>query len=163
MSGELVHVPRIEDDPGHRDPDAARGQSAIAARRVRIAQRRARVADLILQHTPQREIARIEHVGLGTVSDDVKAIKAMWAERASEAYGARVALEDAKLDRLERSWAEKAQKDEKAAMVYLRIMERRAKMHGTDKPVQIDANLHLDVGTERERGLRLVEAIESAG
>lgn len=160
---QLVHVPRPEDDPGRREPDAPSGQTVLATRRVRVAQRRARVVDLLLQQVPQREIARREHVGLGTISDDVKAIKAMWAGHCAEAYGARVAVEDAKLDLMERAWLPKALDDEKAAGVYLRIVERRAKLHGFDQPTKIDGTFTFDLEEERERGLRLVEAVEAVG
>lgn len=161
-STALVHIPRPEDDPEHRDPNAGTPRAARAAQRVRIAQRRAEVADLVLQQVPQREIARRLNVGLGTVGDDVRAVKAMWAERTAEAYGQRVAEEDAKLDLLERKWLPKALDDEKAALIFLRILDRRAKLHGLDQPVKAELTVTVDLEQERQRGLSLVEQARSA-
>lgn len=149
----IIHVPRPEDDPGQRDPDAAGGRAAIAARRVRIAERRARVAELILLQVPQREIARRERVGLGTVSDDVKAIKAMWAERAAEAYDAHAAREQAKLDAREKVWLPLALAgDEKADQRCTVIAQERAKLLGLYKPTRVEHSGSIDVNEERERG-----------
>lgn len=159
MSAELVHVPRPEDDPEHREPNAGTPRAARAAQRVRIAQRRAEVAELVLEQVPQREIARRLNVGLGTVGDDVRAVKAMWAERTTEAYAARVAEEDAKLDYLERKWIDRAGEGEKAALIYLRILDRRAKLHGLDQPVKAELTVHHDLAAEKERGRELVDEV----
>lgn len=156
----IVHVPRPEDDPEQYGPNAGTPRAARAAQKVRIAQRRAEVADLVLQQVSQREIARRLHVGLGTVGDDVRAVKAMWAERTAESYAQRVAEEDAKLDLLERKWLPKALDDEKAALIFLRIVERRAKLHGLDQPVKAEVTVSVDLAAEKARGLRLVSEVE---
>lgn len=159
----IVHVPRPEDDPEHRGPDAATGQTVVAARKVAIARRRTDVAELILLHVPQREIARRLGCGLGTVSDDVKAVKAMWAERAGDAYDAHVARELAKLDLREQHWLPKAiDGDEKADQRCQAIAQERAKLLGLYKPIRFEGTVHHDLAAEKERGLRLVREAEDA-
>jgi hypothetical protein len=153
---ELVHVPRSEDDPERREPNAVKGQTTVAAHRVRVAQRRSEVSALILAKIPQREIARRLSVGLGTVGDDVKAIKAMWAERSADAYETHVAEEVAKLDWLERAFLPAAfTADVDAAVMLLKIMDRRARLLGLDKPAKLEV-AHTDADAQRQRAEELL-------
>lgn len=160
MTGtDLVHVPRAYEDPERREPNDAPARTRMATRRVVIAQRREKVADLIRAHVSYREIARVLGVGLGTVGDDVKAIKAMYAARSAEAYEARVAEEDAKLDFLERIHFPAVAKGEKwASEFYLRIMDRRSKLHGLDQPARVSAKVTVEHTTTLDAEIeRLVD------
>lgn len=156
---DLVHVPRAYDDPERRDSNTTSPSTPLATRKVVIAQRREKVADLIRAHVSYREIARVLGVGLGTVGDDVKAIKAAHLERAAESYEARVAEEDAKLDFLERiHFPQVAKGDKWSSEFYLRIMDRRAKLHGLDQPVRAEIKVErVEVEDRRARARELLD------
>lgn len=162
-STDLVHVPRPEDDPEQRDPNAGTPRAARAARKVAIGQRRSEVAALVLSKIPQREIARRLHVGLGTVGDDVKAIKGMWADRAAESYDAHVAEELAKLDWLERAFLPGAfTGDVKSAEMLLKVMDRKARLLGLDQPTQAKVTIDVvDVEAQKARAREQLEQVRS--
>lgn len=162
MTGtEIVHVPRAYEDPERRESNTTSPSTPIATRRVIIAQRREKVADLIRAHVSYREIARVLNVGLGTVGDDVKAIKAAYLERATEAYEARVAEEDAKLDFLERIHFQAVAKGEKwASEFYLQIHTKRVALHGLAQPVKAELKVeHVEVEAKRARARELLETV----
>ena len=61
-------------------------------------------AELYLAGRNQYEIAEVIGVSQGTISNDLKAIRAMWRERAVIAFSERKAEELARLDKLEREY-----------------------------------------------------------
>jgi DNA-binding CsgD family transcriptional regulator len=156
---DLVHVPCAYEDPERRESNTTSPSTPIAARRVVIAQRREKVADLIRAHVSYREIARVLGVGLGTVGDDVKAIKAEHMERATESYAARVAEEDAKLDFLERTiYRDVAARDKWACEFYLQIHTKRVALHGLAQPVKAEIKVErVEVEDRRDRARELLE------
>lgn len=105
-----------------------------------IASRRQQVAALRMSHWTQTEIAKAVGVSVATVNRDLQAVREDWAERRDAAYSSWVAEELAKLDALERSWLPRALKvqdaDVSAVREVLRVMDRRAKLLGLDRPEQ---------------------------
>jgi hypothetical protein len=138
---------------GPPDPPHATDSKQIAARtqkaahRTRIAQRRERVSAALLAGRSYREIAAmitaqgdLGNVSATTIADDVKQIRDGWRERASLSYDMLVGHEVAKLDALERGHMAAAMSgDPAAARIVIRVMERRARLLGLDRP----ATFHL--------------------
>lgn len=103
-----------------------------------IAQRRKQVAYYRMMHFPQREIAKRVGVSVATVNRDLQAVREEWMERRNAAYGSWVAEEIAKLDALEKVWLPRALSRESldtgTVREVMRIMDRRAKLLGLDRP-----------------------------
>lgn len=100
-------------------------------------QRQEVVEGLLIAHWPMRRIA--EHVGVsvGTVHNDVQAIKARWKAHHAEKYDAFVAEELQKCIALERAlWPRAMAGDGGAADRVLRTMHHRAKLLGLYAPTQ---------------------------
>lgn len=107
------------------------------SKRDQMAERRQHVANLRLAHYTQQEIANELGLSVTTVCRDLQALRAEWQERRSMAFDGWVAEELAKLDALERAILPQAlQGKPGAAERVLKIMDRRARMLGLDKPQQ---------------------------
>lgn len=105
------------------------------ARQDEIAARRQQVALLRMTHMTQEQIANRLGVSIGTVNNDLQAIRAEWSERRTQGYDSWVSEEVAKLDSIEQAWLPKALKgDDKAVSRVLAIMDRRSKLLGLDQP-----------------------------
>lgn len=74
-------------------------------KRASIAERRARVAELLKQRVDQREIAAAVGCSVGTVNGDIRALEQEWMAAALEGMGALKARELVELDALEREAA----------------------------------------------------------
>lgn len=97
--------------------------------------RRQRVATMRLAHLSQREIAEQLGVSLGTVNQDLRAIRDEWLERRVSAYDEWVAEELAKLDRIEKIFFPKILAGDLGATDRVfSAMDRRARLLGLDKP-----------------------------
>jgi hypothetical protein len=117
----------------------------------RIEQRRREVAALVAAHWNYREIATRLGVASSTVSDDVKAIREQWRQRATEGYASFLAEEIAKLDLLEHELLPRALSggpeggvDLAAVDRVLAIRDRRARMLGLDSPSRVEVTMHLE-------------------
>ena len=121
-----------------------------SAKRIEIAQRRTRVADLIKSGLSNRAIAAQLGCDEGTVRGDVKNVLAHLSEEtAARAPGARDVML-AQLDDIfipAHTKASAADGNDNAALTCVRIMERRAKLLGLDAPVKQDVTQHGDVPT----------------
>jgi hypothetical protein len=164
MTAALVpyHGPVVTQGQTAALVDIAAGHHGQGTDADRLAARAEVIATLLLRGVSYRDIGEAVGISKSQVGREVAKIRTGWEARTAAAYGARIAEEDAKLDWLERQWFDAAGSDAKAAELLIRIMDRRAKLLGLDKPTKIDARLTLDVEAERARGLRLVEAVESA-
>lgn len=143
-------------EPARENPDAwRRGGKPDAARRIVIDERRAKVAELVLQHVPYREISRRVDVALGTVVDDVRQIRKGWQARAAEHYSLLVAAEVARLDALEAVWLPVAldphdDRAEAATRVLDRVARHKARLLGIEAPKRIQAEILGPAGLEPE-------------
>lgn len=100
-----------------------------------IAARRAQVAAFRLSHFTQRQIAARLGVSVGTINEDLRAIRDEWQARRATHYDDWVGEELAKLDRLEQSLMGMAlQGQHQATDRILSIMDRRARLIGLDRP-----------------------------
>lgn len=105
-------------------------------------QRRDQITAMMLSHTPYRQMASLLGVGIGTIARDVKLIRKRWIANSLRSYEAHVADMSALLDGIERAMGPKAlQGDPKAAEVLMRVMERRARLLGLDRPTKIEATV----------------------
>jgi hypothetical protein len=129
------------------------------ANQAAIAERRARVADMLLARVPQREIARRCGVALGTISDDVRSIKQDWYDRAAASYMQHVAEEVAKLDLLERLLIPRVVGGELAAVDrMLKVMVHRAALLNLEHP----PNAFAEVQSLEARRTRTFELLRAA-
>ena len=109
----------------------------VAAARNACEQRREQVAGLLLARTPYRQMASMLNVALSTIAKDVQIIRKRWVASSLHSYEQHVSEQAALLDGLERAMAPKALLgDARAAEVLLRVMERRARLLGLDRPVR---------------------------
>ena len=100
-------------------------------------ERRDQVAGMMLARTPYRKMASLLGVALGTIAADVQVIRKRWIANSVHSYDQHVAEQSALLDGIERAMAPKAMLgNERAAEVLLRVMERRARLLGLDRPVR---------------------------
>lgn len=102
-----------------------------------IEQRRAIVADLLLNGWSASNIAR--HVGVhrDTVYEDIKAVRALWAQNQTHSYAEWVQAELEALDHMEAKIAHRIDTgDVQAVQTRLKIQERRAKYLGLDSPTR---------------------------
>ncbi len=118
--------------------------------RLAIEERRAQVAALVLSHVSYQRIATMLGVSKTTVFKDVQLLRRQYRVRAGADYETYVAAELAKLDMLEQAWMPKAlpfhplakpedaSAAERAAVIILRIHERRGRLTGHDQPVKVD-------------------------
>ena len=128
--------------------------------------RRARVAQLVLRVLTAREIVVALASGdnpiinaktgapwsLGTVADDLKALKAEWNRRAAEAYDEHRARQLAEVAELKRAaWSSRRYE------TVLRCLEREAKLLGLDAPARdTQVALNLDVGNLSDEQLQRI-------
>jgi DNA-binding CsgD family transcriptional regulator len=116
-------------------PKGRAGRPITNAETARIAERRAEVAALLLEHRTYREMAQRLDCSAATIAEDVKAVREVWRQRASEDYGAWLAEETAKLDAIEAALLPGAcAGDFRAVDRQLALMARRARIHGLDQP-----------------------------
>lgn len=115
-------------------------------RTLEIAQRRREVAALTLAQLTQTEIAQRIGVSQQTVCEDLKKIKGQWAKQNAEEYETTIARERATLDQLQRVVAARAFLGEHEAVLdLLRILERRARLLGLDRPARVEATVNHEV------------------
>ena len=103
-----------------------------------IEQRRSTVADLLVNGWSASKIA--EHVGVhrDTVYEDIKAIRAMWAENQTHSYDEWVHAELEALAHMEAKIAHRIDTgDPQAIAVRLRIQDRRSKYLALDAPTRV--------------------------
>jgi len=133
-----------------------------------IIERRRRAIGIILAERPtisQRELMEVlekqadivnPRTGaaycLGTINNDLQAIKRGWMERAYQCYSDWVSEQVAKLDRLE----ERAWRSNDLAIV-LRCIDRRCKLLGLDEPTRLIVDWQQEA---REAGLDPAEVFE---
>lgn len=111
------------------------GRQKGAGKELEITQRRARVASMILAGVSYRQIAEREGVALATVAADKAAIVAEWQEAYLGDVAAEMAIDLRRLDDLITRITVSLQTggaDPSLAMVFIRALERRARMLGYD-------------------------------
>lgn len=126
----------------------------------RLAARAEVIAHLLLRGETYRSIGETLGISKSQVGREVAKIRAGWAERTAAAYQDRIDEEDAKLDWLERQWITEAGSDQKAAELLLKIMDRRARLLGLDKPTRIETTLHVDLEEKKQRAQGLIDEVE---
>lgn len=114
-----------------------RRQSQTSARRIIARQREARAMEMRLAGHTYAEIA--EALGISSVSayQAVRRVLDRLAERTNETAEQVRKIEESRLDELLRSLWDRRH-DPKIVDRILRIMERRARLLGLDKPTQVD-------------------------
>jgi hypothetical protein len=138
-----VIVEHMAPSNGHHAGGPAKGQELNA-----IEQRRQTVAYMVASHHTYREIGDALGVASSTLSDDVKAIREQWRERAAADYASFLAEEMAKLDHLERKVLPQALRGDKNLLAVdraLRIIDRRVRILGLDAPSKVDAVLKVEM------------------
>jgi hypothetical protein len=132
---------------GHHAGGPARGVELN-----KIEQRRQSVASMVASHYTYREIGDALGIASSTVSDDVKAIRERWRQRATADYASFLAEEIAKLDLLEHELLPKALSggpkgglNLSAVDRVLAIRDRRARMLGLDVPSKVEATLKVEL------------------
>ena len=123
---------------------ARRTSEEKAQQAVQIADRRRRVAALVLARAPQKDIARKEGVSPATICTDVAALHLEWkAARVADTDTQRV-REEAALDADELAWRERMQREtdpDRKLRIYDRIakiMDSRRKLLGLDAPTRTE-------------------------
>jgi len=144
---------------GTWDANAKYGHSAAA--KDERSRRRLLVAELLrLRRTTTQMHQAVIAAGFdcpsrSTIGNDVAAIRAQRARNAGAFYGEMVEAETAKLDDLENLlWSKLfggAEIDGSILNGMLRLMERRAKLHGLDKPTRVETTVQV---TEAAQQLR---------
>ena len=121
---------------------ARRTTEEKAQQTVQIADRRRRVAALVLARARQKDIARQEKVSPATICTDVAALHREWkAARVADTDTQRV-REEAALDADELAWRERMQREtdpDRKLRIYDRIakiMDSRRKLLGLDAPTK---------------------------
>ncbi len=102
-------------------------------------ERREQVAELRISGMTTRAIA--EKVGTShvTVVNDLKVIRAEWAESMNQSYDQHVALESARYDRtLEALWPAVSRGEIEAVNAFIRLADRRARLLGLDHSDKIN-------------------------
>lgn len=113
-TGKAIHQPPIDE---------------VAATR----ERERRAVELAISGASLDQIA--QEVGYADKSGAWKAIRRTLDRQEAAAVTELRALENARLDRLQSAWWDKALGgDDKAAQIVLRVFERRAKLNGLDQP-----------------------------
>jgi hypothetical protein len=121
-------------------PKGRAGRPITNAETARIAERRAEVAAMLLEHRTYREMAQRLDCSAATIAEDVKAVREGWHQRAGVHYGTWLAEESAKLDTIEATVLPKAcAGDLRAVDRQLALMTRRARIHGLDQPEAVAA------------------------
>lgn len=144
-----------EDKRGGNNPTGQSGvPDLVELRRHKVAQllvlrpgiSRRQVVDFLGQHDPETGQPRLVNpetgnpFSLGTIQNDIAAIKDRWIERADEDIEAWVAGESAKLDELEAACWRTGNYDG-----VLRIITFRARLFGLCRPAQVEANVGGDI------------------
>lgn len=126
---------------GVNEPGAA---TRYASKRLEIIERRKQVATLLLNRTPQRDIAKALNVSAATVSGDVTAVKKEWMQESQAAIEGHIAHELAAMNADERMLRGRliATNDTDGKLrVYdriLKLMEQRRKLLGLDAPLRLE-------------------------
>ncbi len=137
-------------DYGTRGPSRKEKSAAVAARMLK-------VAELHSARVPQHEIAKTLDVSTATICQDLKRIRAAWAleyrERLDEARDRELAA-IAKDERRARQRLVKLKEDDTKGFCYLmkvilELMERRAKIQGTDAPTKVESKIDATVSDRR--------------
>ncbi len=109
---------------------------------LKIEARRNKALTLYEEGKSSREVATQLGVGPTTIQDDLIAVKQNWREENLETIDKRIALEAAYLDLLQSRWWDVAMDlDPIACQNVLRIIDRRIKLYGLDRPVAIDVKI----------------------
>lgn len=124
--------------------------------------RRVLVADGVLDHKSQRELAAELGVVVSTINADMKAIRIEWQRERIESAEHAAAEDLQRLAEMEAAIRPAVLRGEHQAIDrQLKIMERRAKMLGIDAPTQIDLFGFIRKLAEEE-GLDPEEAVAEA-
>lgn len=104
-----------------------------------IEKRRRAVAANLLAGLNYRDIAEGLNVSVGTVSGDVKALMTQWREDQAKDVGDHVAIDLRRMDMaINAIWDDVKAGKLQAIDRLLKILERRSKMLGYDKPDKVD-------------------------
>ena len=107
------------------------------AKPAEIPARREKVSSMLIARVNYRAIAKKLDVSLGTIASDVKAMFKRWNEEQIENINEQKLLDLALLDRsLTALYNGVQQGDTQKIATMVRVLERKAKMFGSDAPVQ---------------------------
>lgn len=125
-----------------------------------IADRRAQVAELTLNGFSQRQIAKRLGIALGTVNNDLQAVRQEWAEQRSATYEQHVGAMMARLTQMERTLARGlVEGDLPTIDRALKVLDRRARLLGLDVPQAVSVDFDVEAGRRRIR--EFLEAAEA--
>jgi DNA-binding CsgD family transcriptional regulator len=123
-------------------PKGRAGRPVTNAETARIAERRAEVAGMLLDHRTYREMAELLYCSAATITEDVKSIREAWRERYLSHYHEHAALELAKIDQVERKlWPQIDDGKLAAIETWIKLSRRRAQLLGLDKPERVEATV----------------------
>jgi hypothetical protein len=138
----------------------AAGRDGRGTDQDRLLARRRVIAALLLKGHTYRDIGAIVGLGKSQVGREVAKIREEWRDRTAVDYQARVDEEDAKLDLVEPIFlAAAAEGSAKGAEILLKIMDRRAKLLGLDKPAKLEVT-HPDESAQRQRAQELLGRVD---
>jgi uncharacterized protein YerC len=124
-------------------PKGRAGRPVTNAETARIAERRAEVAAMLLEHRTYREMAQRLDCSAATITEDVKSVREAWRERYASHYYEHAAEELAKLERVEhRLWPQIEDGKPAAIETWIKLSRRRAQLLGLDKPERVDVVQH---------------------
>lgn len=117
-----------------------------------IADRRHKVAELVLSGYSERAIARRLEVSNGTVHNDIVALRKEWAEERTAKWEEHVGLMMARLTQLERTLTRPIAEGDLAAVDRaLKILDRRARLLGLDAPQAMTVGFDVDEARSKIR------------
>jgi hypothetical protein len=124
-------------------PKGRAGRPVTNAEQAKIEARRSHVAAMLLEHRTYREIGEAAGVAASTVAEDVKHVREEWKARNAEEFHELVALECAKLDRLERRlWPEIDKGRSWAFEAFVKVSRRRGRLLGLDTPEKFSGTVY---------------------
>lgn len=109
------------------------------SRKLEIAERRAKVADMVRRGLRQREIAEQLGVDEGTISRDMKAIRTSMEDRAKRSIEVDRAMQRERLEAAVNAiWDDVQRGDAAAVRNLVRLVDRIARLEGLDMPTRVE-------------------------
>lgn len=143
--------------PGNRD-------LKTEAKRLAARERRPKVLVYRMSGGSTRDIAAKLNVSHTTIRNDLNALYLEFAEKEADLTAELRALESQRLDKLQSAvWVQALTGHPDSVRTVLSIMERRARIFGLDRPVQLRALVETGVRSELDAALqRLGERLDEA-
>lgn len=139
--------------------EGKRGQS----KKIKATERRSLALELRIAGNSYREIAKQTGVSVSTVWDDINDALLALADKEQEKTTLLRQLDLERLDALlVANWTEATHGNTQASNVIVRILDRRAKLLGLDKPQQLDITQNISTGPNwNAQQLAILEALKA--